>query len=473
LNKERVFRMSEEINVTTDGKVKKVVLKEGTGEQPKNGQTVEVHYVGTLTDGKQFDSSRDRDEPFTFTLGKGEVIKGWDVGVASMKKGELSKFTIDPDYGYGKAGGGDSIPGNATLIFEIEFLDAKDKPKTKWDYSEVERAELAKQYKTEGNELWKNKKADEALKQWELALDYMEGIQDKESEAFEISVRLNLSLVNKNIANFKKAIEHADAALRLNPQNVKALYRRAQARIGQSDYDLAKADLKQALEKEPDNQDIKSELKSLEARIREAEKREKSMFNKMFAKELYTETDKSDYSDPENPVVYFDISIGDQAPQRIELELFKNIVPKTAENFRALCTGEKGLAKGCEKPQHYKGTIFHRLIKDFMIQGGDFQNENGTGGESIYGAKFEDENFKCKHLKRGYLSMANSGKDTNGSQFFITFKQTSWLDGKHVVFGCVKSGLSYLNDLEAIETEDSRPKKTIRIVDCGEVKQKK
>jgi len=467
--------MSDQINVTPDGKVKKVILREGTGDFPKDGQVVEVHYTGTLTDGSKFDSSRDRNEPFTFTLGKSEVIKGWDVGVASMKQGELSKFTIDSEYGYGPEGS-DPIPPNATLIFEIEFLSAHDKPKTKWDYSNEERIEMAKQYKNEGNEAWKTKNADEALKKWELALDYIDNNFDPDSQAFKVSVRMNLALVNKNLGNFKKSIEHADIALELDPQNVKALYRRAQTRVALADFDLAKADLKAALEKEPDNQDLKNELRAIDAKLKEIEKKEKSMFNKMFAKEIYTseptKTDEAEdsASSAENPVVFMDIAVGDAAPQRIEFELYKNVVPRTAENFRALCTGEKGLAKGCGKPLHYKGSIFHRLIKGFMIQGGDFQNENGTGGESIYGSKFEDENFKCKHTKRGLLSMANSGKNTNGSQFFICFKETPWLDGKHVVFGCVKSGLSFLDEIEGLKTgAQDRPEQTIRIVDCGEI----
>ena len=155
-------------------------------------------------------------------------------------------------------------------------------------------------------------------------------------------------------------------------------------------------------------------------------------------------------SSPDNPRVFMDFAIGDQPAQRLEIELFANHVPKTAENFRALCTGEKGMGK-CGKPLHYKGSISHRLIKDFMLQAGDFQNANGTGGESIYGSKFEDESFILKHLGLGYLSMANSGPGTNGSQFFITFKPTSWLDGKHVVFGKVVNGLDYLRTLENVK----------------------
>jgi len=189
----------------------------------------------------------------------------------------------------------------------------------------------------------------------------------------------------------------------------------------------------------------------------------------MFSQPLSDDLSLSDYSDASNPVVFFDVQVGAGPVKRLEFELFANYVPKTVENFRALCTGEKGVGS-LGKPLHYKGSIFHRLIKDFMLQGGDFEKADGTGGESIYGTKFEDENFKCKHLKRGFLSMANSGKNTNGSQFFITFKETKWLDNLHVVFGCLRSGMEILKELEDVETESEKPKENIKVVDCGEVK---
>ena len=159
--------------------------------------------------------------------------------------------------------------------------------------------------------------------------------------------------------------------------------------------------------------------------------------------------------------VFFNIKIGNKAPQKIVFSLFDDKVPKTAKNFRTLCTGEMGFG--------YKGSIFHRVITGFMAQGGDFTNHNGTGGKSIYGEKFEDENFLVKHTKRGQLSMANAGPNTNGSQFFITFIPCNWLDGKHVVFGEVVEGLSVLDDLEGISSQSGKTKVEVKVVESGVV----
>ncbi|MCY1058351.1 peptidylprolyl isomerase [Nannocystis sp. SCPEA4] len=167
-----------------------------------------------------------------------------------------------------------------------------------------------------------------------------------------------------------------------------------------------------------------------------------------------------------NPRVYFDISIGGKPAGRIVFELFADVVPKTAENFRALCTGEKGVGRA-GKPLHFKGSSFHRIIPQFMCQGGDFTRGNGTGGESIYGEKFADENFKLRHVGKYLLSMANAGPNSNGSQFFITTAETPWLDGKHVVFGKVLSGSEVVDAMERVGSRNGATSQTVTIEDSG------
>ena len=165
--------------------------------------------------------------------------------------------------------------------------------------------------------------------------------------------------------------------------------------------------------------------------------------------------------------VFFDVSIGGSGVGRIVFELFYETTPKTCENFRALCTGEKGVGTS-GKALHYKGSPFHRVIPGFMAQGGDFTRQNGTGGESIYGEKFEDENFTRKHTEPGMLSMANAGPGTNGSQFFLTFIPCDWLDSKHVVFGKVIEGKEILDLLEKVGSSTGATSKDCKISDCGE-----
>jgi peptidylprolyl isomerase len=172
-----------------------------------------------------------------------------------------------------------------------------------------------------------------------------------------------------------------------------------------------------------------------------------------------------------NPKVFFDMTIGGQPAGRVVYELYADTVPKTAENFRALCTGEKGMGQS-GKPLHFKGSSFHRVIPGFMCQGGDFTRGNGTGGESIYGAKFADESFAGKagkHTGSGCLSMANAGPNTNGSQFFVCTGNTPHLDGKHVVFGTTVEGYDTIKAIEKVGSQSGATSKPVVIADCGQL----
>eukprot|EP00296_Roombia_truncata_P000085 JP435744.1.p1 GENE.JP435744.1~~JP435744.1.p1 ORF type:complete len:485 (+),score=111.09 JP435744.1:3-1457(+) len=484
--------MGEQVDVTGDGGVLKKIIREGSGECPFPMSEVEVHYVGTLeSDGSKFDSSRDRNDTFKFQIGKGSVIKAWEQGVATMKVGELAVFTCKPDYAYGERGSPPKIPAAATLVFEVELFGFKEKQKEKWEMSAKERYEFALSRKEEGNALFKSQDYTAAGSSYSQAVDYLEyveGDSDSEDEApaepptkitkVEIdAVRLpsllNLAAANLKTENFAEAEKAAGKALTIDSNNIKALFRRGQALVSLGNLDEAKVVLNKAKEVDPGNKDVQNQLALISKKIKEQKQKEKAMFGGFFNKmSMYDEKKDIKVWKGPLPKTFFDISIGGESAGRIEFELRADVAPKTCENFRALCTGEKGEGKTTKKPLHFKGSIFHRVIKGFMLQGGDFSNRNGTGGESIYGAKFEDECFDLKHTEPGQLSMANAGPNTNGSQFFITTSTPSHLDGKHVVFGRVISGMDIVTRIENLETGPSDlPKQEVEITDCGEIKE--
>lgn len=484
----RLIPLINMTSLTSDGGVTKEVLTVGSGQVPAAGEEVEVHYVGTLDSGEVFDSSRSRGTPFRFELGRGQVIRGWDVGVASMQVGEKARLICSPEYAYGEAGSPPKVPPNARLTFEVEVLNTRKRDKPKWEMEYEERLEKANQLKELGTALFRENQFREAIETgYQEALSYVEDDPVEEEHVEESLQALktlktalysNVALCAMKLNDWSLVTENASKALKLDPGNVKVLYRRATGYLNSGMLTEALKDANSALSLSPGSSELTQLIKQIKKQEKIEHEKDKKRYSNMFER-MHKEEEKSAVLEeiippadpnPANPKVFFDIQIGEKEPQRVTFELFKDVVPKTAENFRALCTGEKGQSAVSGHNLSYQGSLFHRVIKGFMMQGGDFTAGNGTGGESIYGSQFEDESFRIRHRTAGMLSMANAGKGTNGSQFFITFSATPHLDNLHVVFGRVISGLEVIREAEQVATDSSdRPLAEIRITTCGEV----
>jgi len=479
-----------DVSVAQDGGVQKKILEaapEGALGPPLSGNDVQAHYTGTLvSDGSKFDSSRDRGKVFKFTIGQGQVIKGWDEGFASMKVGEKAMLKVRFDYAYGESGSPPAIPPKADLFFDVELLGFNEKAKEKWQMTYEEKLAEAEKMKASGTEFFKEKRFEEAAAKYEESALFSieEGISGNDIPEYKrpiyVSCFSNAAMCYIKMKSWPDAIRTCENILGINSEresNIKALYRRGISRLHLGLFKEAKADLMDAYKIDNTNKDVRKGLKQLKEASINAKKKEKAAFGGMFGR-----VDGGFYGDKkgpdipitpnakgDNPHVYFDVKHGDTDIGRVIMQLYADVTPKTADNFRALCTGEKGDGN-LGKPLHYKGCSFHRVIKDFMIQGGDFTNGDGTGGESIYGEKFADENFIIKHTKGGQLSMANAGPGTNGSQFFITSKDTPHLDGKHVVFGHVVEGMEFIVEIENVSVGPSdKPDVELIVADCGEM----
>lgn len=284
----------EWINLTEDLGVQKRILKTGDGEMPKNNWRCKVKYAGRLEDGTEFDSNLNSEKPFKFTLGQGQVIKGWDIGVASMKTGEKAELRISSQYGYGDEGQPPKIPGKATLIFEVELVACKEKKKSRWQMNDEEKLAEGRVLKEKGNQAYKEKNYSEAKKHYKSALDYLE-IESEECKELKCSVHLNLSITHFMLKEFSDSKEQATKCLESKPgdqQKVKAYYRRAVGHIGLCDYEEGKKDLMAGLELDPQNEAIKEELRSLKRKMAEAKQKERQLFGRLFEQRYYEEEKK-------------------------------------------------------------------------------------------------------------------------------------------------------------------------------------
>lgn len=322
---------------------------------------------------------------------------------------------------------------------------------------EAVKYNLAMQAKDKGAEFYKQEQHASARDKWLEALDMViEITADKESELwrFKLSLYLNLAQAALQLKEYQEVVDNTTKALKLEPENSKALFRRGIAQDALGRAQAAANDLQKAARIEP---------KSAEIRRKYEEFKKKAL-----------EAGKDDEAPPVHdllklPRVFLDIAVGDQPAKRLVFVLYSDVVPKTAENFKQLCTGQHAGVTARGKRFHFKGSILHRMIPGLMVQGGDFDNANGTGGESIYGRRFADEGFRDRFTRRGLLAMANDGPNTNGSNFFVTFAEAEHLDRRHVVFGEVTNGGDLLDELERLATdEECRPLVDCVIKDCGE-----
>ena len=299
-----------------------------------------------------FDRSSDRGEALKFYIGTGQVIKGWDIGIGSMQLGEKAEIIIKSQYGYGKIGAPPKIPGDATLIFMVEVIQIHDRKPTRWMMSDPELIRVALRMKDDGNLKFKAQKFKEAEGLYRDALVHTETVKNdtKELKDLKKTLLLNIALVSLKSGDNKEVLINCTKALDLDDKAVKGFYLRAQAHAKLHSYEDALSDIKEAIKLSPTDKSLRDEFEKIKEMRRKANETQSKAAKSFFSQGLYNEKEaaitKIEESLPQfdfnNPQVYFDIEIGETEKGRVVFELFKPKVPKTAENFRAICTGEKG-----------------------------------------------------------------------------------------------------------------------------------
>ena len=470
------------VDITEDGGIKKKIIEVGHGDPPSEGKTVFIFFKSKYQD-KIFDQSKE-DEPFSFTLGENKVIKGWEIALKSMKIGEKAEFIMNPEYTYGDKQVFEWIPANSILNYEIKLIGVHNHNTENCldNLTYEEKLQWGKLLKKEGVDKFKANDILGAKECFIKALSFLKKM-DPEKEEEKEGVDLYLTLLS-NICNcynkekeYNSVIDIASIGLKIKPLP-KLLSYRAIAFAYTEEFDDAKADIEN-LENilkgssEAEYNDIAGVIEYVNSIIDERKKIYIEKNNKysraIFRQYLYYNKTLKNRPlippiepNPINPIVFFDIKIGENEAKKIEIELFKDVVPITAENFKALCLGtHEGMT--------YKGTSLNKVIKSFIIGGGELENCTGKD-KCVYGEYFDDENYIYGHCRRGLLTMDNDGKNTNNSKFLITLKYIPWFDGKHVVFGQIIKGLDVLKEIENLETDnDDKPITKVIIENCGEI----
>jgi len=457
-----------------DGGVIKEVLIEGSGDCPKMNQEVAVTYVGVWTNGDAMDKIISVKAPYRFTVGVGQVMQGWDIAIPTMKRGEKAKVTIDPKYASGWPTCPPYFPYDAKAQYEIEILDFYSKRMSLSTWQPEDLRKTAEEYKARGKEYFIGNRLKLAMYCYYEALRFVEAIEiplvgDKEMLK-TLKTNVAVCLFKENL--WDDTIKMCNEILKITSDTTKASYLRGMSLSKLEKYDEAIQDLKKVLEATPDDLKAKSEYEKILSRKMPKKVHKKSQYAELFdTNMLYEEKSIKQKTlpmyNPSNPRVFIDFYVGKKEAQRVIIELFYDKVPKTVENFKALCTGEK--AK--DNPRlKYTGCKAVAINENLGIILGDLdQRIEGTapqGNNSIYGTTFADEGFAIPH-RAGVLSMHNTGPNTNGSKFVITFKDCPSLDGKQVGFGRVVKGMDIVKELKKIPVDDSGNPKVNVWIDCG------